>query len=46
MPETAVPVDRTRSVWLLVLGLAVLAAPLQYAVLALPHHPVLDRGVP
>jgi diguanylate cyclase (GGDEF)-like protein len=33
-------------VWLLVLGLAVLAAPLQYAVLALPHHAVLDRGVP
>jgi diguanylate cyclase (GGDEF)-like protein len=46
VPDTEVPVDRTRSVWLLVLALAALAVPLQWAVDGLPHQPVLDRGVP
>ena len=46
MAETDTTVDRTRFVWLLVLGLALLALPLQYAVADLPQHAVLDRDAP
>ncbi len=39
-------VDRRRSVWLVVLGLAVLAVPLQWGVAQLPDTVVADHGVP